>query len=41
LGIRTTNRDAGAEAMIAHAAPKERVGEMQAIIDDDRENRLY
>ena len=30
-----------AEAMIAHAAPKESVGEMQAIIDDDRENRLY
>jgi PPOX class probable FMN-dependent enzyme len=30
-----------AEAMIAHAAPKETVGEMEAIIDDDRENRLY
>jgi PPOX class probable FMN-dependent enzyme len=30
-----------AEAMIAHAAPRETVGEMQAIIDDDRENRLY
>jgi hypothetical protein len=30
-----------AEAMIAHAAPKETVGEMQAIIDDDRENHLY
>jgi hypothetical protein len=30
-----------AEAMIAHAAPKETVGEMEAIIDEDRENRLY
>jgi PPOX class probable FMN-dependent enzyme len=30
-----------AEAMIAHAAPKESVGEMEAIIDGDRENRLY
>ena len=30
-----------AEAMIAHAAPKETVREMEAIIDDDRENRLY
>ena len=30
-----------AEAMIAHAAPKETVGEMETIIDDDRENRLY
>jgi PPOX class probable FMN-dependent enzyme len=30
-----------AEAMIAHAAPRETIGEMQAIIDDDRENRLY
>jgi PPOX class probable FMN-dependent enzyme len=30
-----------AEAMIAHASPKETIGEMQAIIDDDRENRLY
>jgi PPOX class probable FMN-dependent enzyme len=30
-----------AEAMIAHATPKETVGEMEAIIDDDRENRLY
>jgi hypothetical protein len=30
-----------AEAMIAHAAPKETVGEMVAIIDKDRENRLY
>jgi uncharacterized protein len=30
-----------AEAMIAHAAPKETVGEMQAIIDDGYENRLY
>jgi hypothetical protein len=30
-----------AEAIIAHAAPKETVGEMEAIIDEDRENRLY
>ena len=30
-----------AEAMIAHAAPKETLGEMEALIGDDRENRLY
>jgi hypothetical protein len=30
-----------AEAMIAHAAPKESVGEVQARIDDSYENRLY
>jgi PPOX class probable FMN-dependent enzyme len=30
-----------AEAMIAHAAPKETVGEIQAIIDDGYKNRLY
>jgi uncharacterized protein len=30
-----------AEAMIAHAAPRESVGEVQARIDDSYENRLY
>jgi uncharacterized protein len=30
-----------AEAMIAHASSKESVDEMEAIIEDDRENRLY
>ena len=32
--------DAG-RGHVAHAAPTETVGEMQAIIDADRENRLY
>jgi hypothetical protein len=30
-----------AEAVIAHAGLKETVGEMEAMIDDDRENHLY
>jgi uncharacterized protein len=30
-----------AEAMVAHGALKETVGEMQVLIDSDRENRLY
>jgi hypothetical protein len=30
-----------AEAMIAHAAPRESVSEVQAKIDDSYENRLY
>ena len=30
-----------AEAMIAHAAPEESVGEVQAMIDDAYENNLY